>query len=186
MTKIRCFFVNSKYLIDFCINNRKIINMLLFSLFQSPHIIQHTNSWLRAEYMITEGDDAFGGKVVFEGIDQEICFEQNAIIEAGYILISMMMSNEPADSFCLRGASPPSQVQFLIRRHPNLLTSLQSFLWTRKRVHRCLLASQPMRTECLSSPMHLRENILSVSAWLVMSHRNVSKQRICIRQNDDR
>ena len=24
-------------------NNRKIINMLLFSLFQSPHIIQHTN-----------------------------------------------------------------------------------------------------------------------------------------------
>lgn len=78
--------------------------------------------------MIVEGDDAFGGKVVIEGIDQEICFEQNAIIEAGYILISMMMSNEPADSFCLRGASPPSQVQFLIRRHPNLLTSLQSFL----------------------------------------------------------
>ena len=78
--------------------------------------------------MIAEGDDAFGGKVVFEGIDQEICFEQNAIIEAGYILISMMMSNEPADSFCLRVASPPSQVQFLIRRHPNLLTSLQSFL----------------------------------------------------------
>ena len=58
--------------------------------------------------MIAEGDDAFGGKVVFEGIDQEICFEQNAIIEAGYIFISMMMSNEPADSFCLRGASPPS------------------------------------------------------------------------------
>lgn len=27
--------------------------------------------------MIAEGDDAFGGKVVFEGIDQEICFEQN-------------------------------------------------------------------------------------------------------------
>ena len=78
--------------------------------------------------MVAEGDDAFGGKVVFGGIDQEICFEQNAIIEAGYILISMMMSNEPADSFCLRGASPPSQVQFLIRRHPNLLTSLQSFL----------------------------------------------------------
>ena len=78
--------------------------------------------------MIAEGDDAFGGKVVIEGIDQEICFEQNAIIEAGYILISMMMSNEPADSICLRGASPPSQVQFFIRRHPNLLTSLQSFL----------------------------------------------------------
>ena len=78
--------------------------------------------------MIAEGDDAFGGKVVIEGIDREICFEQNAIIEAGYILISMMMGNEPADSFCLRGASPPSQVQFLIRRHPNLLTSLQSFL----------------------------------------------------------
>ena len=78
--------------------------------------------------MIAEGDDAFGGEVVIEGIDQEICFEQNAIIEAGYILISMMMSNEPADPFCLRGASPPSQVQFFIRRHPNLLTSLQSFL----------------------------------------------------------
>lgn len=53
----------------------------------------------------------------------------------------------------------------LIRRHPNLLTSLQSFLWTRKRVRHCLLAPQPMRTECLLSPMHLRENILSVSAW---------------------
>ena len=78
--------------------------------------------------MITEGDDAFGGKVGFEGIHQEICFEQNAMVEAGYILISMMMGYEPADSFCLRGASPPSQVQFLIRRHPNLLTSLQSFL----------------------------------------------------------
>ena len=78
--------------------------------------------------MVAEGDDAFGSKVGFEGIDQEICFEQNAVVEAGYILISMMMSNEPADSFCLRGASPPSQVQFLIRRHPNLLTSLQSFL----------------------------------------------------------
>ena len=78
--------------------------------------------------MVAEGDDAFGSKVVFEGIDQEICFEQNAMVEAGYILISMMMGYEPADSFCLRGASPPSQVQFLIRRHPNLLTSLQSFL----------------------------------------------------------
>ena len=60
--------------------------------------------------MITEGDDAFGGKVGFEGIHQEICFEQNAMVEAGYILISMMMGYEPADSFCLRGASSPSQV----------------------------------------------------------------------------
>ena len=58
--------------------------------------------------MVAEGDDAFGSKVGFEGIHQEICFEQNVIIEPGYILISMMMSNEPADSFCLRGASPPS------------------------------------------------------------------------------
>ena len=78
--------------------------------------------------MVAEGDDAFGSKVGFEGIHQEICFEQNVMVEAGYILISMMMGYEPADSFCLRGASPPSQVQFLIRRHPNLLTSLQSFL----------------------------------------------------------
>ena len=78
--------------------------------------------------MIAEGDDAFGSKVGFEGIHQEICFEQNAMVEAGNILISMMMCDEPADSFCLRGASPPSQVQFFIRRHPNLLTSLQSFL----------------------------------------------------------
>ena len=53
--------------------------------------------------MIAEGDDAFGSKVVFKGIDQEICFEQNAMVEAGYILISMVMGNEPADSFCLRG-----------------------------------------------------------------------------------
>ena len=58
--------------------------------------------------MIAEGDDAFGSKVGFEGIHQEICFEQNAMVEAGYILISMVMGNEPADSFCLRGASPPS------------------------------------------------------------------------------
>ena len=54
--------------------------------------------------MVAEGDDAFGSKVVFEGIDQEICFEQNAVVEAGYILISMMMGNEPADSFSLRGS----------------------------------------------------------------------------------
>jgi len=49
--------------------------------------------------MIAEGDDAFKSKMVFEGIHQEICFEQNAVVEAGYILISMMMGNEPADSF---------------------------------------------------------------------------------------
>ena len=53
--------------------------------------------------MIAEGDDAFGSKVGFEGVDQEICFEQNVVVEAGNILISMMMGNEPADSFCLRG-----------------------------------------------------------------------------------
>lgn len=53
--------------------------------------------------MIAEGDDAFGGKVGFEGIHQEICFEQNAVVEAGNILISMMMGNEPADSFYLCG-----------------------------------------------------------------------------------
>ena len=51
--------------------------------------------------MIAEGDDAFGSKLGFEGIDQEICFEQNAVVEAGNIFISMMMGNEPADSFCL-------------------------------------------------------------------------------------
>lgn len=33
-----------------------------------------------------------------------------------------------------------------------------------EKVRRSLLAPQPMRTECLLSPMHLRENILSVSA----------------------
>ena len=32
--------------------------------------------------MVAEGDDAFGSKMVFEGIDQEISFEQNAVIEA--------------------------------------------------------------------------------------------------------
>ena len=53
--------------------------------------------------MVAEGDDAFGGKVGFEGIHQEICFEQNAMVEAGNILISMMMGNEPADSFYLCG-----------------------------------------------------------------------------------
>lgn len=53
--------------------------------------------------MIAEGDDAFKSKMVFEGIHQEICFKQNAVVEAGNILISMMMGNEPADSFYLCG-----------------------------------------------------------------------------------
>ena len=53
--------------------------------------------------MVAEGDDAFGSKVGFEGIHQKICFEQNAVVEAGNIMISMMMGNEPSDSFCLRG-----------------------------------------------------------------------------------
>ena len=53
--------------------------------------------------MVAEGDDAFGSKVGFEGIHQEICFEQNAVVEAGYILISMMMCDKLADSICLRG-----------------------------------------------------------------------------------
>ena len=53
--------------------------------------------------MIAEGDDAFGSKVGFEGIHQEVCFEQNAVVKAGNILISMMMGNEPADSFYLCG-----------------------------------------------------------------------------------
>ena len=53
--------------------------------------------------MIAEGDDAFGSKVGFEGIHQEISFEQNAVVEAGNILISMMMGNEPTDSFYLCG-----------------------------------------------------------------------------------
>ena len=53
--------------------------------------------------MIAEGDDAFGSKVGFEGINQEIGFEQNAMVETGYILISMVMGYEPADSFYLCG-----------------------------------------------------------------------------------
>lgn len=47
--------------------------------------------------MIAEGDDGFRGKVVFEGIDQEICFKQDAMVEGGNILISMVMRDEPAD-----------------------------------------------------------------------------------------
>lgn len=46
--------------------------------------------------MVAEGDDAFKSKMVFEGIHQEISFEQNAVVEAGYILISMMMGNYSA------------------------------------------------------------------------------------------
>ena len=53
--------------------------------------------------MIAEGDDGFGGKMVFEGVDQEISLKQNAVVEAGNILISMMMGDEPADSFYLCG-----------------------------------------------------------------------------------
>lgn len=47
--------------------------------------------------MIAEGNYGFGGKMGFEGVDQEICFEQNAMVEGGYILISMVMGDEPAD-----------------------------------------------------------------------------------------
>lgn len=68
-----------------------------------PHIIQHTDRRLRAEDMIAEGDDGFGGKMGFEGVDQEICLKQDAVVEAGNILISMMMGDEPADSFYLCG-----------------------------------------------------------------------------------
>ena len=53
--------------------------------------------------MVAEGDDTFKSKMVFEGIDQKISFEQNAVVEAGNIFISMMMGNEPADSFYLCG-----------------------------------------------------------------------------------
>ena len=62
--------------------------------------------------MIAEGDDAFGSKVGFKGIHQEICFEQNAVVEAGYILISMMMGNEPADSFYLCGCESINFLQY--------------------------------------------------------------------------
>lgn len=48
--------------------------------------------------MIAEGDNGFGGKMGFEGVDQEISLEQNAVVEGGYILISMVMRDEPADS----------------------------------------------------------------------------------------
>ena len=73
------------------------------NLFQAPHIIQHTDRRLRAEDMIAEGDDGFGGKMGFEGVDQEICLKQDAMVEGGNILISMMMGDEPADSFYLCG-----------------------------------------------------------------------------------
>ena len=47
--------------------------------------------------MIAEGNNGFGGKMVFEGVDQEISLKQDAVVEAGNILISMVMGNEPAD-----------------------------------------------------------------------------------------
>ena len=47
--------------------------------------------------MIAEGDDAFGSKVGFEGVDQEISLKQDAVVEGGNILISMVMGDEPAD-----------------------------------------------------------------------------------------
>ena len=47
--------------------------------------------------MIAEGDDGFGGKVGFEGVDQEISLKQDAVVEGGNILISMVMRDEPAD-----------------------------------------------------------------------------------------
>ena len=53
--------------------------------------------------MIAEGDNGFGGKMVFEGVDQEISLEQNAVVEAGNILISMVMGDKPTDSFYLCG-----------------------------------------------------------------------------------
>lgn len=53
--------------------------------------------------MIAEGNDGFGGKMGFEGIHQEISLKQDAMVEAGNILISMVMGDEPADSFYLCG-----------------------------------------------------------------------------------
>ena len=53
--------------------------------------------------MIAEGDDAFGSKVGFKEFTRKSASEQNAVVEAGNILISMMMGNEPADSFHLCG-----------------------------------------------------------------------------------
>lgn len=47
--------------------------------------------------MIAEGDDGFRGKMGFEGVDQEISLKQDAVVEGGNILISMVMGNEPAD-----------------------------------------------------------------------------------------
>ena len=47
--------------------------------------------------MIAGGDDGFGGKVGFEGVDQEISLKQDAVVEGGNILISMVMGDEPAD-----------------------------------------------------------------------------------------
>ena len=55
------------------------------------------------EDMIPEGDNGFGGKMAFEGVDQKISLKQDAMVEAGNILISMMMGDEPADSFYLCG-----------------------------------------------------------------------------------
>ena len=51
--------------------------------------------------MIAEGNDGFGDKMGFEGVDQEIGLEQDAVVEAGNILISVVMGDEPADSFYL-------------------------------------------------------------------------------------
>ena len=53
--------------------------------------------------MVTERGDGFGGKVVFEGVDQEISLKQDAVVERGNILISVVMSDEPADPFYLCG-----------------------------------------------------------------------------------
>ena len=47
--------------------------------------------------MIAEGNDGFRGKVGFEGVDQEISLKQDAVVEGGNILISMVMGDEPAD-----------------------------------------------------------------------------------------
>ena len=47
--------------------------------------------------MIAEGNDGFRGKMGFEGVDQEISLKQDAVVEAGNILISMVMRDEPAD-----------------------------------------------------------------------------------------
>lgn len=43
--------------------------------------VEQGNAGGGAEYFVTEAQDGLGGELVFIGVDEEVCFEQNLIVD---------------------------------------------------------------------------------------------------------